>query len=212
MPVRDLLFGAADLWILTTGMDHHGRIGIEFLLYGLLEAGQDSPMYRVAFVLDAFSRSVGFTLILVLGLLVLTHGYRPSTRVEVGVFALAAVLGFVLSEFAEQIGTPGKVFFLLTALATSAFLGYFAWRLWLIAERAHAVWVGIATALNVVVASIYDFWPIPGDDADHTLFYSLALFVWGLAMLAIYRAYAAVDTATQALREAVRPRRLPADH
>ncbi|MGW0162585.1 transporter [Mycobacterium sp. NPDC003323] len=206
--VRDLLFAAADIWMITIGFvygvrfirrHHNYLIGLEwiimavsgsnFLLYGLLKAGQDSPMYRVAFFLDAFSRSIGFTLILVLGLLVLTHGYRPSTRAEVGVFALAAVLGFILSEFAEQIGTPGKVFFLLTALATSAFLGYFAWRLWWVGERAHAAWMGIATALNVVVASIYDFWRIPGDDANYTLFYSLALFAWGLAMLVIYRAY-----------------------
>ncbi|WP_458318186.1 transporter [Mycolicibacterium brisbanense] len=208
--MRDLLFAAADIWMIAIGFicgvkfirrHHNYLIGLEwiimgvsgsnFLLYGLLKAGQGSPMYHVAFFLDAFSRSIGFTLILVLGLLVVTHGYKPTTRVEVGAFALAAVLGFVLSQFAAEIGTPGKVFLLATALATMAFLCYFAWRLWGIGERAHAAWVGVATALNVVVASIYDFWHIPGDDANHTIFYILALFTWGLAMLVIYRAYTA---------------------
>ncbi|WP_017240631.1 hypothetical protein [Streptomyces sp. SS] len=208
--MRDVLFAASDIWMIAVGLicgmkfirGHHnyllglewiimGVSGTNFLVYGVTKAGPDSPMYRIAFFLDAFSRSIGFTLILVLGLLAVTHRYKPSARVEVGAFALAAILGFLLSGFAEEIGTPGKVFFLVTALATSAFLSYFAWRLWKFGERAHAAWVVGATALNVVVASIYDFWRIPGDDADHTRFYILALFTWGLAMLVIYRAYAA---------------------
>ncbi|MFB8004925.1 transporter [Nocardia sp. NPDC056000] len=208
--MRDILFAAADIWMIATGFicgvkfirtHHNYLIGLEwiimaisgsnFLIYGMTKAGPDSPAHHIAFFLDAFSRSIGFTLILVLGLLVVTHGYTPATRIEVSAFALAAILGFLLSEFAEEIGTPGKVFFLITALATSGFLCYFAWRLWEIGERAHAGWVGGATALNVVVASIYDFWRIPGDDADHTHFYILALFTWGLAMLVIYRAYTA---------------------
>ncbi|WP_103347786.1 transporter [Amycolatopsis sp. CA-128772] len=208
--MRDILFAAADIWMIAVGLicgvkvirgQHNYLIGLEwiimgvsgsnFLVYGVTKAGPDSLTHHIAFFLDAFSRSIGFTLILVLGLLVVTHRYKPTLRVEVGAFSLAAVLGFVLSEFADEIGTPGKVFFLITALATSGFLSYFAWRLREIGERAHAVWLLGATALNVVVASIYDFWRIPGDDADHTRFYILALFTWGLAMLVIYRAYAA---------------------
>ncbi|MFI2562239.1 transporter [Nocardia farcinica] len=208
--MRDLLFAAADIWMIAVGFicglrfirrHHNHLIGLEwiimgvsgtnFLIYGVTGAGADSPMYRIAFFLDAFSRSIGFTLILVLGLLVITHGYKPSTRVEVGAFALAAVLGFFLSEFGAEIGTPGKVFFLVAAVATAGFLGYFAWRLGQLGEHAHARWVTVATVLNVVVASIYDFWRIPGDDTNHTLFYILALFTWGLTMLVIYRAYSA---------------------
>ncbi|WP_037673561.1 hypothetical protein [Streptomyces globisporus] len=208
--MRDALFAASDIWMIAVGFicgvkfirGHHnyliglewiimGVSGTNFLIYGVTKGGPHSPMRHIAFFLDAFSRSIGFTLILILGLLVVTHRYKPTARVEVGAFALAAILGFLLSEFAEEIGTPGKVFFLITALATSGFLCYFAWRLWKFGERAHAAWVAGATALNVVVASVYDFWRIPGDDADHTRFYILALFTWGLAMLVIYRAYAA---------------------
>jgi hypothetical protein len=38
--------------------------------------------------------------------------------------------------------------------------------------------VFVATVLGAFVAVIYDFFPIPGDDVDHTLFYILAMSVW----------------------------------
>ncbi|MEN0138028.1 MAG: transporter, partial [Rhodococcus sp. (in: high G+C Gram-positive bacteria)] len=44
-----------------------------------------------------------------------------------------------------------------------------------------------------VIASIYDFVHIPGDDAEHTIFYILALSTWGLQMFTYYRAYRAFD-------------------
>ncbi len=210
--MRDLLFAAADIWMIAIGFIcgvkfirnySNWLIGLEwmimatsgtnFLIYGVTKAGTDSPMYHFAYFLDAFSRSIGFTVILVLGLLQVTHRYKPTKAIEVGAFALAAVLGYFLSEFATEIGTPGKVFFLVMALGVSAYLVYYGQRLWALGEHAHAVWVWIATALNVVVASIYDFWHIPGDDDAHTLFYILALFTWGLAMLVIYRSYIAFD-------------------
>lgn len=46
-------------------------------------------MYYLAFFLDAFSRSIGITVILVLGLMMVTHGFKPSLPFDVGVFALA---------------------------------------------------------------------------------------------------------------------------
>ena len=215
--MRDLLFAAADIWMIAIGLTcgikfirrySNWLIGLEwlimatsgtnFLIYGLTKAGTDSPMYHIAYFLDAFSRSIGFTVILVLGLLAVTHRYKPPTSVEVSAFALAAVLGYFLSEFATEIGTPGKVFFLVMALGVSAFLTYYGQRLWSLGEYTHAVWVWISTVLNVVVASIYDFWRIPGDDAEHTLFYILALFTWGLTMLVVYRSYVAFDAHNRA--------------
>ena len=205
--MRAMLFFAADIWMLTIGFiygmkfirRHHnyllglewivmGVSGTNFLIYSVTKA---SVNYHILWFFDAFSRSIGFTLIVVLGLLVVTHGYRPSIRVEVGAFALAAVLGFVLSVFADQIGIPGKVFMMITALATCGFMFYFARRLWAIGERTHAGWVAGVTAINVYVIAIFDFGGIPGDDADRTLFWTLGLFTWGLVMLVLYRAYTA---------------------
>ncbi|WP_280469160.1 transporter [Nocardia cyriacigeorgica] len=212
MSIKELLFAAADIWMIAVGFTYGIKFirnyrnyllglewiivatsGTNFLIYGLLKAGHDSPMYAFAYFLDAFSRSVGITLILVLGLMKVTHRYKPSVAVDVGAFALAGVVGFVLSVYAEEIGTPGKIFYIVANVLTTLFLIYFSKRLWEIGERGHAVWAGIATACGFVIAATYDFVHIPGDDAEHTIFYIFALSTWGLQMFTYYRAYRAFD-------------------
>lgn len=212
MSIKELLFAVADIWMIAVGFTYGIKFirnyrnlllglewiivatsGTNFLIYGLLKAGHDSPMYAFAYFLDAFSRSVGITLILVLGLMKVTHRYKPSVAVDVGAFALAGVVGFVLSVYAEEVGTPGKIFYIVANVLTTLFLIYFSKRLWEIGERGHAVWAGIATACGFVIAATYDFVHIPGDDAEHTIFYIFALSTWGLQMFTYYRAYRAFD-------------------
>ena len=212
MSIKELLFAVADIWMIAVGFTYGIKfirnyknylLGIEwmivatsgsnFLIYGLIKAGHDSPMYTFAYFLDAFSRSVGITLILVLGLMKVTHRYKPSVAVDIGAFALAAVVGFLLSQFAEQIGVPGKIFYIVVNVLTTIFLIYFVNRLWGIGERGHAAWAGVATACGFVISSTYDFVHIPGDDAEHTIFYIFALSTWGLQMFAYFRAYRAFD-------------------
>lgn len=212
MSIKESLFAIADLWMIAVGFTYGIKfirnyknylLGIEwiivatsgsnFLVYGLIKAGQDSPMYAFAYFLDAFSRSVGITLILVLGLMKVTHRYKPSVAVDIGAFALAAVVGFALSHFAEAIGTPGKIYYIVVNVLTTLFLIYFVKRLWDIRERGHAIWAAVATACGFAIASIYDFVHIPGDDAEHTIFYIFALSTWGLQMFTYYRAYRAFD-------------------
>lgn len=212
MSTKELLFAVADIWMIAVGFTYGIKfirnyrnylLGIEwivvatsgtnFLIYGLLKAGQDSPMYAFAYFLDAFSRSVGITLILVLGLMKVTHRYKPSAAVDIGAFALAGVVGFLLSTYAEEIGTPGKIFYIVVNVLTTFFLIYFSKRLWDIGERGHAVWAGLATACGFLIAATYDFVHIPGDDAEHTIFYIFALSTWGLQMFVYYRAYRAFD-------------------
>ncbi|NMO03504.1 transporter [Gordonia sp. TBRC 11910] len=212
MAVWELLISVSDIWMIIIGAvfgirfirNHRNYLiglewlvmatsGTNFLIYGLIKAGPGTPIYHLAFFFDAFSRSIGFTLILALGLMKVTHRFHPPKSVDIALFALAAVLGFVLSEYSVQLGTAGKAFMLFTALAVSGFLFYFAARLWAIGERTHSIWIGVATVLNIVIASIYDFWHIPGDDANHTIFYTFALFTWGLAMMVVYYGYTAFD-------------------
>lgn len=216
MSIRELLFAAADIWMIIVGFTYGIKFirnyknyllglewmivatsGTNFLIYGLIKAGHDSPMYAFAYFLDAFSRSVGITLILVLGLMGVTHRYKPSVPVDIGAFALAGVAGFVLSQFAEEIGVPGKIFYIVVNVLTTLFLAYFVKRLWGIGERRHAVWTAIATACGFLIASIYDFVHIPGDDAEHTLFYICALSSWGLQMFTYFRAYRVFDAHNQ---------------
>ena len=212
MSIKESLFAVADIWMIAVGFTYGIKfirnyknylLGIEwiivatsgtnFLVYGLLQAGHDSPMYTAAAFLDAFSRSVGITLILVLGLLTVTHRYKPSVAVDVGAFALAAAAGLFLLGYQETIGNPAKIFFIVVNVLTTVFVIYFIKRLWDIHEHGHAVWVAVATACGSVIAAIYDYVHIPGDDAEHTIFYIFALSTWGLQMFTYFRAYRAFD-------------------
>lgn len=212
MSIKDILFAAADIWLLAVGFTYGAKficiyknylLGIEwiiiatsatnFLVYGLLKLDEDSPSHHIAYFLDAFSRSIGATLILVVGLMAVTHRYKPSTAMDISLFVLGFALAYPLSEYAAQIGTPGKAFFLVMNVLTNIFTIYFAKRLRDIDERGHAIWVLIATAAGFFIAMAYDFFPIP-DDATRSHFYTLALFTWGLQLFVVYRAYRAMAT------------------
>ena len=210
----EILFMIAVVWAIAVGFTygikfirkhHNYLLGLEwmvvatsctnFMVFAAIKAGHDSPMYTFASFLDAFSRSFGITLILVLGLLQVTHRYKPSLAVEVGAFALAAVGGFVFLGYHESSYKLAAEIFLITAnVLTSAFVVYFCKRLWDIGEHKHAIRAGIATLCGFFIAITYDFFPIPESDmVDRPLFYTLALAAWGLQMFTYYRAYTAFD-------------------
>lgn len=223
--MREILFMIAAVWVIVASFvygvkflrkHHNYLLGLEwivmgisctnFLVFAAIRGSHDGLQYHVALFIDAFSRSIGMTLILVLGLMQVTHRYKPTRAVEIGAFALAGVVGYLLigyQDFASPWAVAAAIFFIVAFLLTCIYLAYFSKRLWEIGERGHAVWTGIATLLGLVVTVIYDtgagsaalgsFAHIPGDDADHTLFYIFALATWGLMMLAYYRAYDALD-------------------
>src|SRR3954447_10941601 len=106
--MKDLLFLVSDVWLMATtwyfGIKMLRTYGnhlltlewlvvavssTNFLLWSLLGGDEDSPLYHLAYALDAFSRSFGITLVLVIGLLAVTHRWKPPVWVEVGVTALA---------------------------------------------------------------------------------------------------------------------------
>ncbi|AGM07312.1 hypothetical protein [Amycolatopsis keratiniphila] len=210
--MKDLLFMLADLWMIFAGfcfgwkfIRHYKNylLGLEwmivatsgsnFLLWALLGGDEGSPLYSIAYFFDAFSRSVGITLILVMGLMRVTHRYKPSVAVDVGVFALAAVAGLYLQQFrADQLHVGPATFFVVVNVLTTAFLAYFSWRLWRIGATVQAVGAALVTIAGSVIAITYDFFPIPGDDAHRTLFYSAALATWGFQMFVYYFAYRAL--------------------
>ncbi len=211
--MKDLLFMLADLWMIFAGfwfgwkfVRHYGNylLGLEwmivatsgtnFLLWAVLGGDEGSPLYTVAYFFDAFSRSVGITLILVLGLMRVTHRYKPSLGVDIGVFALGIAAGLYLMRFESgQLHLGPAVSYVIVNLLTTVFLAYFTWRLWKIGATKLALWTGIATAAATVIAVTYDFFPIPGDDAHRTWFYTAALATWGTQLFVYYVAYRALD-------------------
>lgn len=210
--MKEMLFMLADLWMIFAGfffgwkfIRRYGNylLGLEwmivatsgsnFLLWALLGGDEDSFLYTIAYFFDAFSRSVGITLILVLGLMRVTHRYKPSVAVDIGVFALAAAAGLYLQQFrADKLHLGPATFYVVVNVLTTIFLAYFVWRLWRIGARKLALATALVTLAGSVIAITYDFFPIPGDDAHRTLFYTAALATWGFQMFVCFFAYRAL--------------------
>lgn len=215
MDLKTALYALADIFMIVAGFTYGFKFirnyqnyllglewiivassGTNFLVYGLIGADESSPMFHAAFFLDAFSRSIGITVILVLGLMKVTHGYQPSIAVDIGVFGLAVVGGLVMSFFAEDLGVAGAIFYVVMNALTTLFLFYFAWRLWRIDALGNAIAVAAVTIAAATIAGIYDFYRIPGDDQHHTIFYILALTTWAAQMTVYYYGYRALDRHT----------------
>ncbi len=99
--------------------------GTHFLLWALL--GWDFG-YSVAHFFDAFSRSFGFPVVAVAGMMVVTHSYQPSRLADVLYFLLgfagAAVL--VAADHAPAFAVYKPPFYLLMCLVFLASPAYFA--------------------------------------------------------------------------------------
>ncbi|MEV4647281.1 transporter [Saccharopolyspora sp. NPDC049357] len=209
--MKDLLFMLADLWMIFAGFFYGWKFirnygnyllglewmvvatsGTNFLIWALTGGHDGSVLYSIAYFFDAFSRSVGITLILVMGLMRVTHRYKPSVVVDVAAFGLAIAAGLYLQQFRAPAFYVGPaVFYVVVNVLTTLFLVYFSWRLWRIGAKRLAVGAGLATAAASAIAITYDFFPIPGDDAHRTVFYTAALAVWGTQMCVYYFAYRA---------------------
>lgn len=206
--MKELLFLLADLFMIGVGFRygwlfirryHNYLLGLEwmivatsgtnFLVWSLLGGSEDSPLYPVAYFFDAFSRSIGITLIAVLGLMRVTHRYSASVRVEVGAFAIAIAAGLYLGQFrAHEFHVGPATFYVVANALATVFFAYFSWRLWKIGATSDAVLTGAATTLAGAVVLMYDFFPFP-DDEYRTTFYIIALTAWGLQMMTYYRGY-----------------------
>jgi hypothetical protein len=208
--MKELFFALADAWMIFAGcycgwkfIRRYGNylLGLEwlivgtsgtnFLLWSLLGGDQRGFLFFVAVFLDAFSRSVGITLILVMGLRRVTHRYKPSVMVEVGVFGLAVAAGLYLLRFHEGFHPGPATFYVVVNVLTTVFLVYFGWRLWQIGAKGAAITGALASAAGVTIAVSYDFFPIP-DDQYRTTFYTLALATWGTQLFVYFHGYRAL--------------------
>ncbi|MBN9744118.1 transporter [Amycolatopsis sp. A1MSW2902] len=215
--MKDILFLLADVWMIFVGyffgwkfIRRYGNylLGLEwmvvatsgsnFLVWSLLGANPGSVLYDVAYFLDAFSRSTGITLILVMGLMKVTRDYKPSVAVDVGVFALATAAGLFLRQFhgvdprVDHGAFAVAAFYVAVNLATAVFLAYFVKWLWNAGAKWPAIWTGLVTAAATTIAITYDFFPFPFDDANRTFFYTAALATWGTQGFVYFFAYRAL--------------------
>ncbi|CRZ17274.1 transporter [Mycolicibacterium neworleansense] len=226
--MKDIAFLLADVWLIIVAFScgwkflrNYGNwlLGLECLVVGvsatnflvgsLLGPEAGSVPFSVAFFLDAFSRSFGFTLVLVLGLMVVTHRYKPTLAVEVGAFGLAIVGGFVLGGLDHStLHVDAATFYVVMNLLTTLFLAYFVTLLWAIGAKRLAGWAALVTAAGTAIAVTYDLFPLPFDDELRTIFFTAALTTWGAQGLVYYLAYRAMHahthTHTHTIEDSVR--------
>ncbi|MFE4078693.1 hypothetical protein [Paenarthrobacter sp. YIM B13468] len=209
----ETLFIVADVWLIFVGFvygwkfirNHHNYfLGIEslvvgtsatnFLLWSMLSGDPTNPMYTIAYFLDAFSRSFGFTLVLILGLMMVTHRYKPALWHEIGAFALAATGGAYLVTLHQggKYDVGPATFFLVMNLIASVFLFYFAGRVWRAGARGWSVAVTLITLVAMMIAVTYDFFPWPFDDAYRSYFYTAALATWGTQGFVYFKGHKAL--------------------
>lgn len=184
--------------------------GVNFLIWALRfpedkEAGEASLQYAFAFFLDAFSRSVGVTLLLVVGFMAVTHRYKSSKAVDVAIFAVGIGAGLYLGQpkFHDHVDDAGHhilyagpaTIYLVVNLLTLVFLVYLTKRLWDIGATKVAIATLLVSLAATAVALTYDFFPFsPSVDPleDRALFYTFALTVWGLQLFTYLFAYRAL--------------------
>ncbi|WP_416311336.1 hypothetical protein [Pseudomonas sp. W03] len=147
----------------------------------------------ISLYLDSFSRSFGMPIIAVLGLMAVTHGYRPSAVKEVMLFAAAFACTFVvfLANFLDGVR---PYFYVVMWLGYSIFLCYFICQLIRVGESLHALATAAGGVVALAVAITYDFFPIPGDDT-HMIFMTWAFVTWSYGAIQIYYAYVALSRA-----------------
>ncbi|WCD77897.1 hypothetical protein [Pseudomonas sp. TUM22785] len=165
--------------------------GTNFLIYMLTES---KLSYGISFFCDAFSRGFGIPIVTVLGLMAVTHNFRPSALKDVAIFSLTFAGTFVLIK-ADFMARPLPYFYVVMWAGYSLYLIYFIGRLLRVGERLHALGVALAAVLGLMVACIYDFYPIPGDDSK-AVFMSIALTSWSYMMVQLYYAFFALERAT----------------
>lgn len=161
------------------------------LLIFLLTQSQVS--YGISFFLDAFSRGFGIPIVTVLGLMAVTHNFKPSKLKDAALFVITFASTFVMIK-ADFMAKPLPYFYVAMWAAYTVYLVYFISRLASAGEYLHALGVTVAGVAALFVACIYDFYPIPGDDSK-AIFLSIALVTWSYMMIQLYYAFFALERA-----------------
>lgn len=166
-----------------------GASSLNFLFYN---ATLSAPSYELMLYLDSFSRAFGFPVLGTLGFMVVTHNLILSSRSKISLFVITLGLTplILYSDFFEPMLA---YFYLLMMYPFCLFMFYIARRLIKIRKEVIGVFLIVTTLANILIASIYDFYKIPGEETNvvFNLFF-LALITWSSAFVAMYYAYVAL--------------------
>lgn len=177
-------------------------IGFEWLILGVSSSNATlffftnwPTSYAIAHFFDSFSRAFGIPIVTTAGLMILTHGYRPTIRQDVLYFVLSFAAAAIL-VFVPAVAPILPWFYVVMWTGFSLFLAYFIKRLWMARETGHALLTTVALISCQAIASIYDFYKIPGEETNVVFnFFTLALFTWAFLTVELYYAYGALERA-----------------
>ncbi|POA48318.1 hypothetical protein C1893_10690 [Pseudomonas sp. MPR-ANC1] len=183
-------------------------IGGEFLIVGISATNFTIYIatgwlanYEVAMFLDAFSRGVGIPIITTLGLMAVTHNYKPSLATDIflflGGFAAAAIY-YSSNAFKEWL----PYFYVLMWSAYTLYLIYFVWLLVRVREPLHALATTLGGVAGLTIALRYDLFPIPGDDTK-MVFMTCAFLTWSYSIAQSFYAYGALQRSRKVSTQAV---------
>ncbi len=183
-------------------------LGVEFLIVGIsatnfttfIATGWQAN-YNVALFLDAFSRGVGVPIIATLGLMAVTHNYKPSRAKDVILFVAAfaaTAIYYLWPGFKELL----PYFYVLMWSFYTLFLVYFIGRLLRAGESLHALATLLGGAAGLTIALRYDFYPIPGDDTK-MIFMTCAFLTWSYSIVQLFYAYGALQRSRKVSSHAV---------
>lgn len=218
MDLKSLAFILADALMVAAGCIYGWKffrkrnylLGLEWLIVGLSGANffvffltGSHFVYNISYFFDAFSRAFGLPVIATAGLMAVTHGYKPTALADAGYF-VASFAGAIILVAADVVAPAKPWFYLVMWTAYSVYLTYFAVRLLSAGQKKHAIGVLLVMLTSQAIATIYDFYKIPGDDDEHTVFYILALLTWAFSLFETYYAYCALERFQGAGRSARR--------
>ena len=173
-------------------------LGLEWLVVTLSTSNlliyllsQAKLPYSISYFCDAFSRAFGIPVIATAGLMAVTHRYAPSKFLDI-VFFAGSIAGTAFLVSADIMAKPLPYFYLFMWTAFSIYLAYFAYRFLRAGENRHALGVILALVSGQAIASIYDFYKIPGDE-EQVIFFTLALTTWSYMLAQLYYAYGALE-------------------
>ncbi|MDP8772193.1 hypothetical protein QZR43_06285 [Serratia marcescens] len=173
-------------------------LGVEFLIVGIsatnfttfIATGWQTN-YDVAIFLDAFSRGVGVPIVGTLGLMAVTHGYKPSPAKDFILFLAAfsvTAIYFLSTAFKPWL----PYFYVLMWALYTLYLLYFIWCLARAGEFLHALATLLGGGAGGTIALKYDFFPILGDGTK-MVFMTCAFLTWSYMMAQLFYAYCALQ-------------------
>lgn len=147
----------------------------------------------------------GVPVIATLGLMAVTHDYKPSPAKDILIFVagFAATGVYFLSGIIKGF-LP--YFYVFMWSAYTLYLCYFTLQLARAGEALHTLATIAGGLAGLVVALRYDFFPIPGDDTK-MVFMTMAFLAWSYSMVQLYYAYGALERSNKVYGQAFpRPR------